>query len=358
MKQNRVERVLKNMREQGLSQMIVSDPASIYYLTGRMVDPGERLFALYLSAKGNHRILVNRLFSLPGDLGVEKIWYGDADDGVALLNGCIDHTAALGIDKNFPARFLLPLIRLGAAREYAEGSPCVDRVRARKDEEEQKRMRAASRLNDLGMEKFAERIHPGITELELASAMEGIYRNLGAEGYSFNPLVGFGKNAALGHHEPDTTVLREGDCVLLDVGCKKDGYCADMTRTFFFRSVTEEHRTVYELVRKANEAAEAAVRPGVRLCEIDRAARGVIEAAGYGENFTHRLGHFIGIEVHEFGDVSAGNPDTAQPGMIFSIEPGIYLEGDVGVRVEDLVLVTETGCEVLNSYPKDLQVLG
>lgn len=357
MKQNRVEKVLANLRKQGLTQMVVSDPASIYYLTGRWIDPGERLFALYLSDKGNHRILINRLFTVPEDLGVEKLWFADTDDSMALLNRCIDHDAALGIDKNLPARFLLPLMKRGAAKEYIESSSCVDRVRSCKDEEERGLMREASRRNDLGMAEFVKNIRPGITERQLAASMEEIYRSLGADGYSFQPLVGFGKNAAIGHHEPDGTVLKEGNCVLLDVGCRKDGYCADMTRTFFFRTVTEAHRKVYDIVRKANETAESIIRPGVKFCEIDKAARSVIEEAGFGESFTHRLGHSIGIEVHEFGDVSSANTEEVRPGMTFSIEPGIYLQGDVGVRIEDLVLVTETGCEVLNSYTKELKVI-
>jgi Xaa-Pro dipeptidase len=145
--------------------------------------------------------------------------------------------------------------------------------------------------------------------------------------------------------------------VLLDVGGKKDGYCSDMTRTFFTAPPTEKQRQVYELVRQANQAAEELIRPGVRLCDIDAAARDLITAAGYGKEFNHRLGHFIGLDEHEYGDVSSGFDWPVQEGMIFSIEPGIYLPGEFGVRIEDLVLVTADGCQVLNSYPKELTVL-
>ena len=169
--------------------------------------------------------------------------------------------------------------------------------------------------------------------------------------------MAFGANAADPHHAPDGTVLKEGDCVLFDVGCRKDGYCSDMTRTFFWRSASEHHRQVYETVRRAQETAEAGVRPGVRLCDIDAMARDVIAAAGYGPNFTHRLGHFIGLETHEYGDVSPADCRMTESGMIFSIEPGIYLKDDIGVRIEDLVLVTEEGCERLNRYSKELEVL-
>lgn len=358
MNQNRVERVLENMNEKGLPQMIISDPADIFFLTGRWISPGERLLALYLNKNGNHKILINRLFTVPEDLGVEKLWFSDADDSISLLNSCIDHNSSLGIDKNLPARFLLPLIDMHSAQKYILASDCVGKVRACKDSAERELMREASRINDQAMAEFVKNVRSGVTELELAESMEKIYRSLGAEGYSFEPLVAFGKNAAMGHHAPDHTPLQEGDCVLFDVGCKKNGYCSDMTRTFFFKSASERSRKIYNIVRKANEAAEAIIKPGVKFCDIDRTARSIIEEAGFGKEFTHRLGHSIGIEVHEVGDVSSANEEEVRPGMTFSIEPGIYAEGEVGVRVEDLVLVTETGCEVLNHYSKGIKIIG
>lgn len=345
------------MAAHGLDQMVICDPFSIFYLTGRFINPGERLLALYLNTKGGHRILINRLFTVPEDLGVVKIWFSDTDDSIALLKSCLDSSLPLGIDKNMPARFLLPLINSEMATRFVEASGCVDKARSFKDDAERELMREASRINDRAMALFAKAVHAGVTERELAESMEKIYRGLGAEGHSFAPLVGFGKNAAIGHHEPDDTPLREGDCVLIDVGCRYQGYCSDMTRTFFYKSVSEHQRAVYNLVRQANEAAEAIIHPGVRFCDIDKAGRDIIEKAGYGPNFTHRIGHSIGIEVHEPGDVSCANTNEVHAGMTFSIEPGIYLEEDVGVRIEDLVLVTETGCEILNSYSKDLLVL-
>ena len=358
MNQQRVEKVLQRLEARGLSQIIISDPYSVYYLTGRYIDPGERFLALYLNTDGNHRIFINNLFTVPEDLGVMKIRFSDSQDAAALFCGYVDQNAVLGIDKNLPARFLLRIMELDAAKDYVNASDCVDLVRSCKDEQEQAKMRAVSRLNDLAMERFVSLVRPGITEEEAALQMEPIYRSLGADGYSFEPLAAFGRNAADGHHAPGGTSLREGDCVLFDVGCKKDGYCADMTRTFFFHSASERSRQVYEIVRRANAAAEEIIRPGVRFCDIDKAARDVIEKAGFGPNFTHRLGHSIGLEVHEPGDVSVSHCDSVRPGMTFSIEPGIYLEGEVGVRIEDLVLVTENGCEILNHFSKDLKVIG
>ena len=141
------------------------------------------------------------------------------------------------------------------------------------------------------------------------------------------------------------------------MGCKVNGYCSDMTRTFVYKTVTDKNREIYELVKKANASAIAKIRPGVPLCELDKTARDIITEAGYGPYFNHRLGHFIGLDEHEYGDVSLSNETKAVPGMIFSIEPGIYLPGETGVRIEDLVLVTEDGVEVLNHYTKELTVI-
>ena len=169
--------------------------------------------------------------------------------------------------------------------------------------------------------------------------------------------MSFGANGADPHHGPDGTVFNRGDVVLFDVGCKQGWYCSDMTRTFFTAEPTEHQRAVYETVRRANEAAEKIVRPGVTFAQIDLTARKVIEDAGWGDYFTHRLGHQIGLVDHEPGDVSATHDEPVREGQVFSIEPGIYLPGDIGVRVEDLVIVTADGCEVLNHYSKDLTVL-
>ena len=167
----------------------------------------------------------------------------------------------------------------------------------------------------------------------------------------------FGANGADPHHAPVNDTLKAGDSVVLDIFNPIGRYWCDMTRTVFWKEVSQEQRRVYETVKAANLAAEAVIRPGVKLCDVDRAARQVIEGAGYGPYFTHRLGHGCGLSCHEPPDNSASSLAIAQPGMVFSVEPGIYLSGKFGVRIEDLVLVTETGCEVLNHYSKDLQVL-
>lgn len=355
--EERVTRVLQNMEKMGLEQMIISDPPSVFYLTGRWILPNERLLALYLNKNGNHKLFINKLFTVDGDIGIEKVWFSDTDPACRLIADCTDHEKPLGIDKKLAARFLLELMELGAGASYKNGSECVDKARRIKDEEEKERMRRASQLNDQAMARFRSLIKPGVTELEVAAGMCAIYKELGTEGPSFGPLVSFGANAAIGHHKPDGTVLKEGDCVLFDVGCRKDSYCSDMTRTFFYKNASEKGRQVYETVKKANLAAQAAMKPGMRFCEIDQIARDIITEAGYGPCFTHRLGHCIGIEVHDAGDVSAVNQDVVEEGMIFSCEPGIYLPGELGIRIEDLMLITADGAVSLNKDSKDMEIL-
>lgn len=357
MKTERVTNVLKRMKEIQLSQFLICDPLSIYYLTGKYINPGERFYALYLNENGKHLIFLNELFTVTEELGIEKVWYSDVNPVMDIVAQRIDHTRVLGVDKNLPARFLLPLEEKKAATGFTLASVCIDKTRGCKDVSEQEKMKAVSKINDLAMAEFKKLIVPGVTEIQMAEQMLSIYKNLGAESYSFEPLVAFGANGAEGHHEPNDTVLKEGNSVLVDVGCFKDMYCSDMTRTFFYKEVSKEHRKIYELVKKANETAISELKPGMKLKEVDKIARDIITKAGYGPNFTHRLGHFIGLEVHEFGDVSSVNEDLVEPGMIFSIEPGIYLERNVGIRIEDLVLITEDGCIRLNQYTKELEIV-
>ena len=357
MKQNRIDRIMAELETMGVSQMLIVDPMSIYYLTGVYNDPHERFYGLLLKKDGNHIYFLNKLFSIHEEVGAKKVWYSDTDPAMEIVAEYLDKDAPLGVDKDMKARFLLPLMEQKAASGFINTSLAVDTVRGIKDEEEQEKMRVASRINDQAMAQLKTLVHPGVTEREIADQLLEIYQNLGADGFSFSPLVAFGANAADPHHGPDDTVLKEGDVVLFDVGCIKDGYCADMTRSFYFGSVTDTHREIYETVKAANEAAIAKVKPGIPLKELDLTARNLITEKGYGPQFNHRLGHFIGLNVHDFGDVSSANEKLTEPGMIFSIEPGIYLVGDTGVRIEDLVMVTEDGCEVLNAYSKELQIL-
>ena len=357
MNDNRIATVMQNLAQMGLDQALVSDPWSISYLIGYQTEPGERFFGLLLRKGCEPTLFLNRLFPDAAHTGVRVIGLSDTDDVIGLVAAELDPSAELGVDKELAARWLVPLMERGAAAGYRLGSPAVDAARAIKDERERELMRIASRMNDQAMEWLFAQVREGVTEIEIAEGLLAEYRRLGADDFSFPPIVSFGAHAADPHHSPDATRLKRGQVVLFDVGCRANGYCSDMTRALFFGEPSLRDREVYECVRRANEAAEAIVRPGVLFSEIDLAARRIIEDAGYGPYFTHRLGHQIGIQEHEPGDVSATHHEPVQEGMIFSIEPGIYLPGETGVRIEDLVIVTADGCEVLNSYPKTLTVL-
>lgn len=358
MDEQRTARVRQNLAKMGIEQALICDPRSVQYLCGVHVDPGERFFGLLLRADGSALLLANRLFPIPETPGVEVVAFDDTDDPLALLASATDAGAPLGCDKTLPARFLIPLMERACASSFVLCSQAVDAARAVKDAREQQLMREASRINDAAMSEFAALLHDGVTEIEVAEQLAGIYRSLGAAGHSFEPIVSFGANAADPHHEPDATPLRPGDVALFDVGCRANGYCSDMTRTFFWKDASQRQCEVYDLVRRANETAAAMIAPGVRACDIDAAAREVIAQAGFGAHFTHRLGHQIGLDVHEPGDISAANGAAVAAGFCFSDEPGIYLPGEFGVRIEDLILVTEGGCEVLNAFSHELTVLG
>ena len=287
--------------------MLLTDPMSICYLTGISMAPIERFYALLLKADGHHYYFLNHLFNVPGDVGVEKVWYSDTDPVPEIVAAHLDKNAVLGVDKDLKARFLLPLMEMKAAAGFVNGSLAVDITRGVKDTGRAEKMRISSAINDKAMAKFKGLIHEGVSEKEVADQMLQIYLDLGADGYSFEPLVAFGANAADPHHSPDDTVVKPGDCVLFDVGCIKDGYCSDMTRTFYFRTVSDAHREVYETTKASNETAISKIHPGVPLYQLDAAARDLISDKGWGPNFNHRLGHFIGLSEHEFGDVSSAN---------------------------------------------------
>ena len=358
MDQLKLHAILCAMEAEGIPQMIISDPAVIFYLTGTWIHPGERLLALYLNQNGNHKLLVNDLFRQTRNLGVEVCYYNDTQDGVEILSRFADAAAPVAIDKNWPARFLLRLQELGCGSRYVNSSAIVDGVRQIKTPEEQEKMRVASRLNDGVMAKLVEAVSENHTELELKALLQKFYTEAGCKGFSFEPITAFAGNAADPHHSPDGSRGKYGDGVVLDIGGLKDDYCSDMTRTVFLGAVSDRQREIYDVVLEANRRGIAAAKPGNRMCDVDNAARGYITEMGFGKYFTHRTGHSIGLEVHEAGDVSAVNEAIIRPGQCFSVEPGIYIpEENIGVRIEDLVLITEDGCEVLNHYPKELQVI-
>ena len=350
--------ILKAMEEQNLPQMIISDPPSIFYLTGKWIHPGERCLALYLNVNGNHKLVINKLFPQERDLGVELVWYDDIEDAVGILSKFVEKDKPIGIDKTWPARFLLRLQELGAGSKFVNGSLIVDYVRQIKNEKEQQLMREAGAANDKIMERLIPYVNKGLTEKELEKIVRQMYAESGHSGVSFDPITAYGKSGADPHHVTDDTKGKRGDSVVLDIGGILNDYCSDMTRTVFLGEVSEKGREIYEIVKEAERRGIEAAKPGNRMCDVDNACRDYITEMGYGPYFTHRTGHSIGMEDHEYGDVSSVNTDIIKPGQCFSVEPGIYLMDEgIGVRIEDIVLITEDGCEVLNNFTKDLIVV-
>lgn len=357
MKNQRVLNVMRKMESMNLSQIVVTSPASIYYLTGKWMSVGERMIALYLNINGDHKFVVNKLFPIQDDLGIDIVWFTDSDDSIEILTNIIEKDKVLGVDKFWPAQFIIRLMDRNAVKGFVNSSDIIDELRMIKDEEEKDLMRTSSKINDRVMKKLCKELKEGYTEKYYSRLLAEIYEEEGAQGFSFDPILAFGANAADPHHEPDTTKLKKGESLVIDIGGVYNHYCSDMTRTVFLgEEANKDDRDIYEIVKNANLNAISKVKEGTKFSEIDRAARSYIEERGYGEYFTHRTGHSVGLEIHDKGDVSSINHDEVKEGMIFSIEPGIYLPGKIGVRIEDLVLVTKDGAEVLNSVSKEIMI--
>lgn len=355
MNAERIARVTALMKEARLPQIIVTATTSVYYLTGLWVEPHERLLALLLTDNGQATLFGNFLFALPEDCGVPLVLHADGEDPVAALAAAL-RPGVVGVDKFWYSKFLLGLLAHRQDITPVEGSGPVDLARKCKDAAEREAMRNASNCNDQVIARAIDALGDGVREQELASLVNREFLSRGADSEG-TQLVCFGPNGADPHHAAGASVLKPGDSVTFDLCTSINRYWCDMTRTVFYKTVSGKQREVYELVRRAGEAAIAEIRPGVALSHLDATARRIITEGGYGPFFIHRLGHGCGLDCHEPPDVSGASHGLLEPGMIFSIEPGIYLPGEFGVRIEDLVLVTETGCEVLNHYPKDLQVI-
>ncbi|ACY48211.1 M24 family metallopeptidase [Rhodothermus marinus] len=226
-----------------------------------------------------------------------------------------------------------------------------------KDETALQAIRQAQAITEQVFEEILPLIRPGVTERELAAEIVYRHLRLGAERMAFEPIVASGPNSALPHARPTHRAFDVGDVVLLDFGCHVDGYASDMTRTVVIGPPSREVEQVYETVRAAQEAALAIARAGITAAELDQAARAVIEAAGWGEYFTHSLGHGVGLQVHEWPRIASGNEEVLPVGAVVTIEPGIYLPGRFGIRIEDLIVLKPDGHENLTRLPRTLLIL-
>lgn len=279
------------------------------------------------------------------------------DEAVAALP---DGDLRLGVEDQHMAVRTFDRLReaLPASVELVPAGGGVEQLRAVKDDEEVARVRAAAELADAALQATIAGGLAGRSERDVALALEAEMRRLGAERPSFDTIVAHGPHGALPHAVPRDVEIAPGTLVTIDWGAQLDGYCSDCTRTFAAAAApSAAAREVYELVLRAQLAGLDAVAPGVSGRDADAAARAVIEEAGHGEHFGHGLGHGVGLEIHEAPRLSKTSGATLEAGQVVTVEPGVYLPGQLGVRIEDLVLVTGDGCERLNGLPKDLVVV-
>src|SRR6266567_3350677 len=246
---------------------------------------------------------------------------------------------------------------LGRRSRLTDTPPLVEGLRQIKDADEIARIRAACQLGSELFDRVKTVLRPGVSEAEVAGDLEFTARKRGAEQMAFPTIIAGGKRSALPHGRASTAAIPSRGFVVCDFGVILSGYCSDMTRTVHVGLPSLKARRVYNAVREAQQAALEAVRPGATAGEVDRAARNLLKKKNLGQYFTHSTGHGVGLEIHEAPRIAAGQHEPLRPGMVITIEPGVYLPGKGGVRIEDTVVVTETGCEILTSCPKDLIVL-
>ncbi len=353
----RLERARQAMAEAGWAGLVLVSPASLAHLCGFRPMPYERLVALVVRPHGPPRLVVP---SLEEEAAAEQApqaelypWRDEEGPQAALAAALHGLEGTVGIEK---AHLTVAQHELLAAAltdaSFADCGALLARLRAVKDEGELAALRRAAAVIDRVVERLAAEIRPGRSEAELAALAGLLIGQEGGDGSAFPPAVLAGARSALPHGSPGSSLLQEGDLVIVDVGAQVAGYCSDITRTFVCgREPDRRQRELLRVVRRAQKAGIAAAVAGNPAAAVDRAARQVIEAAGLGERFVHRTGHGLGLEVHEPPYLTATNPDPLLPGQVITIEPGVYLPGYGGVRVEDDVVVTAAGPELLTQAP-------
>ncbi|WP_440990007.1 M24 family metallopeptidase [Haloarchaeobius baliensis] len=356
-------RACQQRLREGTGDLAVLFPSrNLFYATGFDEEPQERHLFLFVPREGDPVFLVPALYGsqVRAESWVEDVrTWSDGDDPVAAVERVVGDLAVPAdahvlVDDTMWALFTQDLESELPDATFGLASAVFDDLRVRKDEAELDALRRAGELADevsVAVRNMGEEA-VGWTESELAAEIES--RLLaGGDSLAFDVIAGSGPNGAMPHHAHGDRAIERGDPVVLDFGAYVDGYPGDQTRTVVFAGdPPEEFVEVHGIVREALEAGVAAVEPGVEAQAVDRAAREVIEDAGYGEQFVHRTGHGVGLDVHEPPYIVDGNETALEPGMVFSVEPGIYLEGEYGVRIEDLLVVTEDGCERLNDSPR------
>ncbi|MFF7124626.1 M24 family metallopeptidase [Streptomyces sp. NPDC016566] len=358
----RMERAVQAAADAGLAGLLVAPGPDMVWLIGYTPTAvTERLTVLVL-APGHEPVLVVPTLEAPdaghaaGACAFTVRDWTDGKDPYAVTAALLDHSGRFGISDNTWAMHLLGLQRTLPGTSYAALTDALPMLRAVKDAAELELLAAAGAAADAAFEEIRKVPFAGRRESDVGHDLADLLRRFGHSQVDFT-IVGSGPNGANPHHEVGDRVIRHGDMVVLDFGGLKDGYGSDTTRTVHVGEPTDEERTVHDIVRAAQEAGFRAVRPGVACQEVDRAARAVITDAGYGEYFIHRTGHGIGVTTHEPPYMIEGEEQPLVPGMCFSVEPGIYLPGRFGVRIEDIVTVTEDGGRRLNNTTREMVIV-
>jgi Xaa-Pro aminopeptidase len=360
----RLQRAQAATAAAGLDALLITPGPDLRYLTGYVAKPLERLTCLVLPADADPVLIVPFLERPAAEaagvsaLGLEIADWQETDDPIALVRQVLpEGVRSYGLDDHMWAEKVLRLRAGLPGVEQALAGPVLRELRIRKTPEEVQALRDAGAAIDRVHARIGEWLRAGRTEREVG-------RDIGdaivAEGHVRADfiIVGSGPNGASPHHDVSDRVIQPGDPVVVDIGGTTEaGYCSDETRTYAVGEPDGEFRRYYDVLLQAQIAACESVRPGIACQDVDRAARDVISEAGYGEYFIHRTGHGIGLEGHEHPYIVEGNTEVLEPGMAFSVEPGIYLPGRHGARIEDIVVCTDDGGERVNLTPRELIVL-
>jgi Xaa-Pro aminopeptidase len=351
---SRADRLVELLEERSLDWLLVTNLVNVRYLTGFtgtngacLVSPEERLFLTDFRYVERARAEVREFERVEGGRDL----LGDLAARLSGRAGFDDAHVSVRAHRRLADK-------AGDGVELVPAGGLVERLRERKDEGELQAMRAATQIADAAYEEVRERGLTGRTEREVAISMARHMEDLGAEGPSFPAIVAAGANGALPHAEPRDAEIPAGTLVVIDAGARVDGYCSDCTRTLATGPLSGDAVEVYELVLRAQQEALAAARAGAERREVDGVARGIIDAAGHGEHFGHGLGHGVGLEIHEDPRLTRAAQGKLREGNTVTIEPGVYLPGTFGVRIEDLVAITADGPEVLTAFPKELVTVG
>jgi D-alanyl-D-alanine dipeptidase len=358
---DRLARARRETKAQELNALIVTPGPDLVYLVGYDPPALERITALVMRPGHDPVLLVPELerpraAASPAGSLLQIATWRDGEDPYDAVCALLPSLGRFGATDQMWAMHLMGLQRALAEVQFVPASTVLARLRVIKDAGEVNLLARAGRGADDAFDRISREQLSGRTEEDVAASLRTHLVEAGHDVAVFW-IVGSGPNGASPHHEAGSRTIRVGEPVVLDFGGTVHGYGSDLTRTVSVGEPGQEVRDVHDIVRHAQEAAFQAVRPGVPAEEVDRAARKVIDGAGYGDAFIHRTGHGIGLEAHEAPYIVEGSTEVLEPGMCFSIEPGIYLEGRFGVRIEDIVTVTEEGAVRLNNAPRDLKLV-